>query len=139
MKLNVTVHIEGLEAVRQKVDRVCTKAENKVAQAIKQDTSPYVPARNKVLDNTTRVDGNLIIYNQPYARFLYFGKLMVDPKTGSPFAEKDARKVKAVPERDLNFSRAVNVYAQSHWFEASKAKNLQKWVRVAQKAVEDDG
>lgn len=61
MKLNVTVHIEGLEAVRQKVDRVCTKAENKVAQAIKQDTSPFVPARNKVLDNTTRVDGNLII------------------------------------------------------------------------------
>ena len=86
-----------------------------------------------------RVDGNLIIYNQPYARFLYFGKLMVDPITGSPFARKDATKVKAVPERDLNFSRAVNVYAQSHWFEASKAKNLQKWVRVAQKAVEDDG
>lgn len=97
MKLNVTVHIEGLEAVRQKVDRVCTKAENKVAQAIKQDTSPFVPARNKVLDNTTRVDGNLIIYNQPYARFLYFGKLMVDPITGSPFARKDATKVKAVP------------------------------------------
>lgn len=143
MKLNVTVHIEGLEAVRQKVDRVCTKAELAVAEQIEQDTRPYVPARTLSLANRSGVrveDGRAwIIYPGPYARFLYYGKLMVDPKTGSPFAEKDARKVKAVPERDLNFSRAVNIYAQSHWFEASKAKNLQKWVRVAQKAVEDDG
>ncbi len=108
------------------------KAEHAVAVQMEKDTRPFVPALTGSLMNRTRVDGNSVIYPGPYARFLYYGKVMVDPDTGSPFAQKGA--VKVLTDKDLVFNRSVNPQAQSHWFEASKAQNLEKWVRVYRKA-----
>ena len=39
-----------------------------------------------------------------------------------------------VTDRNLVFNRSVNPQAQAHWFEASKAQNLEKWLRVYKKA-----
>lgn len=108
------------------------RAEHAVAVQMEKDTRPFVPALTGSLMNRTRVDGNTVIYPGPYARFLYYGKVMVDPDTGSPFAQKDA--VKVVTDRNLVFNRSVNPQAQAHWFEASKAQNLEKWLRVYKKA-----
>lgn len=108
------------------------RAEHAVAVQMEKDTRPFVPALTGSLMNRTRVDGNVVIYPGPYARFLYYGKVMVDPDTGSPFAQKGA--VKVLTDKDLVFNRSVNPQAQSHWFEASKAQNLEKWVRVYRKA-----
>lgn len=104
-------------------------AEHALAVQMAKDTEPYVPARTKSLANRTIVQDDTIIYPGPYARFLYHGKLMIDPKTGSPWATKGATK--EVTGIDLNISTAVHSKAQSHWFEASKAQNLPKWRRVA--------
>lgn len=103
-------------------------AEHALAIQMAKDTEPYVPARTKSLANRTVVHEDTIIYPGPYARFLYHGKLMVDPKTKSPWAPKGATK--EVTGIDLNISTAVHSKAQSHWFEASKAQNLPKWRRV---------
>jgi hypothetical protein len=108
------------------------RAEHAVAVHMEKDTRPFVPALTGSLMNRTRVDGNTVIYPGPYARFLYYGKVMVDPDTGSPFAQKGA--VKVVTDRNLVFNRSVNPQAQAHWFEASKAQNLEKWLRVYKKA-----
>lgn len=108
------------------------RAEHAVAVQMEKDTRPFVPALTGSLMNRTRVDGNTVIYPGPYARFLYYGKVMVDPDTGSPFAQKGA--VKVVTDRNLVFNRSVNPQAQAHWFEASKAQNLEKWMRVYRKA-----
>lgn len=108
-------------------------AKHAVAIQIAKDTEQYVPARTKSLSDRTRVDGDTIIYPGPYARFLYYGKLMIDPNTGSPWAPKGATKV--VTGKDLNISKAVHSKAQSHWFEASKAQNKEKWIRVAGRAM----
>ena len=113
-----------------------SKAEHTLAIQIRKDTSPYVPALTGDLDRRTRVDGSRIIYPGPESRMLYNGKLMVDPKTGSSYAPKGGTKV--VTDKDLVFSKVMHDKAQSHWFEASKAENLEKWVRVADKAVKDD-
>lgn len=72
----------------------------------------------------------------PQSRDLYYGKLWVDPETGSSYAPKGGTKV--LTDKDLVFSKAVHGQAQSHWFEASKAENLEKWVRVSDKAVKHD-
>ena len=108
------------------------RAEHAVAVQIEKDTRPFVPALTGSLMNRTRVEGNVVIYSGPYARFLYYGKVMVDPDTGSPFAQKGA--VKVLTDKDLVFNKSVNPQAQAHWFEASKAQNLEKWVRVYRKA-----
>lgn len=104
-----------------------------LAVQMAKDTEPYVPALTKSLANRTQVNGDTIIYLGPYARFLYYGKLMIDPKTGSSWATKGATKV--VTGKDLNISQTVHGKAQSHWFEASKAQNLDKWKRVAGRAM----
>lgn len=134
--LKFSVRTEGLEAVRDRLAEGCTKAEHTVALQIRKDTSPYVPALTESLDKRTRVDGSEVIYPGPYARYLYYGKLMVDPETGSSYAPKGTTKV--LTDKNLVFNKAMHAQAQSHWFEASKAENLEKWVRVADKAVKHD-
>ena len=130
MILTVDVHAEIPENLLYEPSR---RAEHVVAQQIMKDTSPYVPALTGSLDQRTRVEGNNILYPGPYARYLYFGKLMIDPNTGSSYAPKGGTKV--LTDKNLVFSTSMHGQAQSHWFEASKAQNFDKWIRVADKAV----
>ena len=58
---------------------------------------------------------------------------MIDPATGSSYASYGATKV--LTNKDLVFNKAMHSQAQSHWFEASKAENKDKWERVFGKAV----
>ena len=134
--LKFNVHTSGLDSLREKVSSASDKAAHIVAMQVRKDTSPYVPALTGSLDKRTRVDGGEIIYPGPYARYLYFGKLMVDPATGSSYAQKGSTKV--LTDKNLVFNKAMHGQAQSHWFESSKAENLEKWVRVADKAVKHD-
>lgn len=121
------------------------KAEHILAIQMAKDTEPYVPAMTKSMANrihpeherltdSTEIHKDTIIYPGPYARFLYYGKLMIDPDTGSPWAPKGATKV--ITGTDLNISKSVHSKAQSHWFEASKAQNLPKWRNVAGRAMQ---
>lgn len=135
MALKFSVHTDGMDAVKEAVAKGCSRAEHAVAVQVKKDTEPFVPMLNGVLRGQTKVVGNLIIYKGPYARYLYYGKLYVDPLTGSSYARENVTKVPAVPETDLIFHRTGTC---SHWFEASKAQNIEKWVRVAEKAVKRD-
>lgn len=46
-------------------------------------SDPYVPFSSGPLKNTARITADMdgIVYNQPYARVHWYGKLMVDPVT----------------------------------------------------------
>ena len=113
----------------------CSRAEHILAQQVKKDTEPFVPMLTGSLKNRTVVEGSMIRYPGPYARFLYYGKVMVDPNTGSTWAPKGGTKV--VTDRNLVFTTDFHPQAQSHWFEASKAQNEEKWVRVAERLVNE--
>lgn len=115
----------------------CTKAEHVVAQQVLKDTAPFVPMLTGALNMQSGVEGNVIYYRTPYARFLYYGKLMVDPDTGSAWAKAGATKV--VTDKNLVFNHAFHPQAQAHWVEASHAMNQEKWRRVAAKAVSKYG
>lgn len=147
--LKFTVHAEGIGALAERLASASDKAEHIVAIQVQKDTSPYVPALTGSLDARTRVDGSQIIYPGPYARYLYYGKVMVDAATGKGpmrIVSKDGTEVIRFRKgatlkptnRDLNIQRSVHPKAQSHWFEASKASNLQKWLRVAKEATSDE-
>lgn len=133
MGMKFKVHIDGLDPIQASLYQIAPKAAHIVAIQAEKDTEPYVPALTKSLSNRTRVKENLIIYPGPYARYLYYGKLMIDPETGSSWAKKGHSK--AVTDKNLVFNKKVHPNAQSHWFEASKAENIEKWKRVAAKAV----
>ena len=149
MGIKFSVHNQGMEAIKEKLAQGCDKAEHILAVQILKDTAPFVPASQaESLSNRSftagftssdygPASGNMIVYPGPYARFLYYGKVMVDPVTGSTNAPKGGTKV--VTDRNLVFNTTVHSQAQSHWFEASKAQNLEKWLRVADKAVKKYG
>ena len=134
--LKFTVH-SNLSGIGPMLRNASDKAQTAVAIQAQKDTSPYVPALTGSLDQRTRVDENQIIYPGPYARYLYYGKLMVDPETGSSYAPKGATKV--LTDKNLVFNKSMHSQAQDHWFEASKAENMDKWLRVAGKAVKRYG
>ena len=135
MGIKFSVHTDGMDAVRTAIAKACTRAEHVLAEQMEKDTQPFVPTLTGSLTQRTRVVGNDIIYPGPYARFLYYGKVMVDPETGSTYAPKGGTKV--LTDKNLVFTTSGHAQAQSHWFEASKAENLDKWIRVADKAVKN--
>lgn len=134
--LKFTVHTD-LSGIGPMLRNASNKAQHAVAIQAQKDTSPYVPALNGELDRKTKVEENLIIYPGPQSRYLYNGKLMVDPATGSSYAPKGTTKV--LTDKNLVFNKAMHSQAQDHWFEASKAENMGKWLRVAGKAVKRYG
>lgn len=131
-----SVQMSGISSIPENLASASEKAEHLVAVQVQKDTSPYVPALTGSLDQRTRVDGGNVVYPGPYARYLYYGKLMVDPETGSSYAKAGSTKV--LTDKGLVFNKAMHSQAQSHWFEASKSENLEKWVRVADKEVKHD-
>lgn len=133
--LKITVSTDGFDGLKEKLAQACTKAERVVAVQAEKDTSPFVPFLTGSLDQRTKVVGNAIIYPGPYARFLYYGKVMVDPETGSTYAPHGGTKV--LTDKTIVFNTSGHANAQAFWFEASKAENIGKWLRVADKAVKN--
>lgn len=149
MGVKFSVYMEGMDAIKEKLAQRCKKAEHVLAVQIEKDTTPFVPALTGSLTERTLVVGNEVIYPGPYARYLYFGKVMVDEHGNGPmhFVGKNGNEVIRFPkgsklhatDRNLVFNTTMHPQAQSHWFEASKAQNLDKWRRVAEKAVKKYG
>lgn len=135
--LKFSIDSQGMSEIKAVLAQACSKAEHKLAAQVRKDTDPFVPALTGSMSERAIVVGNKVIYPGPYARYLYYGKVMVDPKTGSPYVPEGGRKV--VTDRNLVFTQSMHRQAQSHWFEASKAQNLQKWLRTAKKEVSKHG
>lgn len=94
------------------------------------DMVPYMPHQTGTFVNVTRAmsaalagSGEVVAAAPPMGRFLYKGKVMVDPVTNSPWARKGAKKV--VTERDLTYS---NPKATPHWFDTAKQNHGKAWV-----------
>lgn len=114
------------------------KVETILTTQVMKDTDKFVPALTGSLMQRTHIEnGNTIVYPGPYARFLYYGKVMIYEPTGSTWAPKNQHKV--VTGRDLVMNKSMHALATSHWFEVSKAANLEKWIQVAEKAVKKYG
>ncbi len=146
--LIVRVHDNITEQIAEALASAPEKAARVVAIQAAKDTSPYVPMDTGSLNVRTRVSGNMIIYPGPYARYLYYGKVMVNSATGKGpmhFSDESGNEVIRFPkgavlratEKDLVFTKDAHPQAQAHWFEASKAQNMEKWERVAEKAVKE--
>lgn len=131
--IKLKADVSDMKKLKAKMSVISPRTEHVLATQIAKDTEPFVPMLTGSLKNRTRVVKGEIIYPGPYAHYLYVGKLMVDPQTGSPWASYGTTKV--YTERPLVMNRKSHPDATDHWFEASKSINLEKWIRVAKKAV----
>lgn len=101
------------------------------------DMVPFMPHNSGTFVNLTRAQsaaiagsGVVVAAAPPMGRFLYMGKVMVDPETGSPFARPGAKKI--VTERPLTYS---NPNATPMWFDTAKERHEKEWVAGVQKRI----
>ena len=89
--------------------------------------------RNGVLTRSatlgTKIGSGRIVYNSPYARYQYYGKLMVSSVTGSAYAKSGESKV--LTDIDLKYDTSRHSQAQRLWFEAMKADKKEQILRGA--------
>ena len=116
MNVKFNVKTSGLETIDHKFTKLASKSEVFLANEILNDTDPYVPFLTGSLPQRSYVEGDTVVYPGPYARYLYYGKVMEGPIHGPKHAT----------DKDLVYTKQHHPQAQSHWFEASKAQNLKK-------------
>ena len=140
--MNLQFSVHSNVNINQLAD-TCSVAEKKLAVEVMRDTVPFVPALTGVFSNTVRVIGNHVVYSGVMSRYLWEGKVMVDSETGKgarwlgeEIGFRHRRGATLVPtDRNLTYSKSMHPKATSHWFDASKEKNLDKWLRAAKKLL----
>lgn len=111
------------------------KAQYILDSAVMKDMSAYMPKKTGTFINVTKAmssaiagSGTVIAAAPPMGRFLYEGKVMVDPATNSPWARPGAKKI--VTDRDLDYS---NTRATPHWFDTAYKNHGKSWIREVKK------
>lgn len=84
--------------------------------------------------NNSDLENGIIVWDTPYAQYLYYGVLMVGERSHSPWAKRGERKEVKTPEQMLNFAHDRNPKAQMMWYEKAKDINLDQWITTYQKA-----
>ena len=96
---------------------------------------PYTPMLNGILMKSpvigTVIGSGHIYYLNPYARYQYYGKLMVSSITGSSYASMGEKKV--LTNVDLVHQKSRHPLAGPFWFERMKAEKGAQILRGAAK------
>lgn len=123
--------------------KIYKQLENKSRKAIVglkgeivRTTDPYVPFDKGRLKTSATASiyrsDNLIVWNTPYARFIYHGLLMVDSITGSAWARKWRKK--KLTDTKLNY-QSGDSKRKEKWFERSKVANQSKWTKFFERIL----
>lgn len=110
------------------------QAKRILANEIIRNADPYVPFKTGFLKNSAIVvgEGDAIQYSGPYARYQWYGKLMVDPitKKGAFFSEdygfwSRPNTQKELTDRDLHYNDSTGLrgpfWVERMWADKGKA------------------
>lgn len=124
---NISVNIDS-----ELMAELAKKAQLALDLQIMADMEPLMPFQSGTFKQLTVArstaeagTGRVTAAAPPFGRFLYYGKVMVDPVTGSPFARAGVKKI--VTDRDLKFWYPC---AQNRWFEVAKESQLDAWKQL---------
>ena len=143
---NFSVVQDGVD-IKLNLDRFSKQyndAQMKLDNMVMTDMKPFMPhqdgtfiAITEGMSQAIAGTGKVIAAAPPEGRFLYEGKGMVDPATGSTWARKGAKKVlvskysgQTNAKENLVFSTKHNPKVQAHWFDAAKKADGDKWVKA---------
>ena len=133
----VTVNINSAQ-IAMNIRAASGKALGITSQQALADCNEYAPDDQDGLIDSSNIHSDILhgklVWATPYARYLYHGVLMVDPKTGSAWAREGQTKVKVSPEVQLKFDKRKNPNAGSHWCERAQADHGKEWQEKYEKA-----
>lgn len=114
------------------------KAQYALDSMVMTSMQPYMPHRTGTFINVTKAmsaaiagSGTVVAAAPPMGRFLYEGKVMIDPETGSPWARPGAKKI--VTDKSLNYDTSHNPNVTDHWFETAKKNHGKSWIKAVKK------
>lgn len=129
-----------MEVDLSRFEKQYEKAQYQLDNAVMTSMVNYMPMNTGVFINVTKAmsaaiagSGTVIAAAPPFGRFLYEGKVMVDEKTGSPWARKGARK--KVTQKDIEYTTIRHAEVTPHWFDTAKERHLDSWVKKAKKTA----
>ncbi|WP_304509669.1 minor capsid protein [Anaerotignum sp.] len=91
--------------------------------------APFTPFNTGTLQRNVYAKNGEIVYNVPYAKFLYYGKVMICPSTGSTWARSGEKKM--LTQRELHFKGAP--LRGAYWFLRMKAQYTDEILKGAGK------
>lgn len=131
--VDVNISLEGL------YDRLAM-AQYALDTQVMLDMKPIMPRQTGQLIQLTAArsaaiagSGYVIAGAPPMGRYLYYGKLMVDPLTGSAWARKGVKKI--LTTKDLKFWYPT---ARAKWFEVAKEQNKEQWVNIVKRTLKGE-
>ncbi len=99
---------------------------------------PYTPMETGTLFESVDIKGERgngsIEYKSPQAHYLYKGELMVDPNTGSSYAQEDAKKV--YTGKELHYSGKKHQLASKEWDKAAEPTQKPELIRSMQDYID---
>ena len=129
-----------MEINLDRFERQYNKAQFGLDSMVMTDMVPYMPMQTGTFINVTKAmsaalagSGLVVAAAPPMGRFLYEGKLMVDPETNSPWARNGAKKI--VTEKDLQYNKNAHPKATDHWFDAAKQTHGEEWVNYVKRVA----
>lgn len=121
-------------AILQKYKKNLGFAQMQLKQDIANDSAQFVPLQSGMLRRSTadslQRNDPYLVYNVPYAHYMYIGLLMVDSVTGSAYSPFGGTKVYKEPPKPLQYSQPG---ALAQWFEHAKGLHQDKWIRNARR------
>lgn len=133
----VTVNINTAQ-IAMDIRAASEKALGITSQQVLADCNEYAPDDQEGLIDSSYTHSDILhgklVWSTPYARYLYHGVLMVDPKTGSAWAREGQTKVKVSPEVQLKFDKGKNPKAGSHWCERAQTDHGKEWQQIYEAA-----
>lgn len=116
--------------------RKYSEAQKMVDSEILRLCEPYIPLQTSMLVKSgilgTKVGSGLVQWIAPYARFQYYGKVMVGIESRSAYAMRGEKK--EVIEKDLVYHGGG--IRGSFWFERMKEANRDSIVSSAQRIID---
>ncbi len=98
-------------------------------------SAPYIPFQTSMLQKSgilgTVPGSGTVEWIAPYAKYLYYGHVMVSPTTGSPWAKKGERKT--LTDRPINYNGAPK--RGRLWFERMKVDHKKTILEGARKVA----
>ena len=151
---NIHVEYKGMTADVNfgRFEKQFTKAQYKLDSTIMTHMIPYMPKVTGLFINVTKAmsdacagSGVVVAAAPPYGRYLYYGKTMVSPRTGSAYAAYGEKKVLVSKYQGitnakeyLEYNTSANHEAQAEWFEVAKQRHIKNWVKMTKKIAGGD-
>ncbi len=140
MHIKMSTDCMDINVSFDRLARYMSASQRALDNQILTDMENYIPMETGNLTRQTLAinrenvgSGELVLDTTDYARYLYHGKLMVDPETGSAWARPQT--IKVLTDQDLEYSKAAHGKAGSHWFERAKEERKRTWLKVARQAA----